>query len=67
MTTPYVSDRHRTRVGPPLCGMEQHAAAWEVIKSWAEAGVLQPIPGWEGDLAEGYADILGIKREAVAV
>lgn len=61
MTAPYASDRHKTRIGPPLCGPQQHAAAWEVIKSLAAAGLIQPVPDYEGNVAEAYADILGIE------
>lgn len=57
------SDRHNTRLGPPLCGQKQHDAARHVIETLAHAGMLAPIPGWDGSLAEGYADILGINAE----
>jgi hypothetical protein len=57
----YPSDRQKTRLGPPLCGSDQHQAAWEVIQSYAAAGMLGPVPDWEGDVADAYADILGLE------
>lgn len=56
------SDRHQTNLGPALCTAQQHQAAWEVIQSYAAAGLIQPVEDYEGGTAEAYADILGIER-----
>jgi len=57
-------EKHKAYLGPPLCGDEAHRKAWQKIKIMAAAGHLEPIPGWNGGLAEGYADILGVRTGA---
>lgn len=54
-------EKHKAYLGPPLCGDDQHRQAWKTIQGLAAAGQLEPIPGWDGGLAEGYADILGVR------
>lgn len=53
-------EKHKAFLGPPLCGSATREKARRKIEIMAKAGHLGPIPGWEGDLAEGYADILGL-------
>lgn len=53
-------EKHKAFLGPPLCSKATREVARKKIQILAEAGHLEPIPGWEGDLAEGYADILGL-------
>lgn len=57
------SDRHQTNLGPAVCTTQQHQAAWEVIKSFVAAGLIQPVEDFEGDTAEAYAEILGIEHD----
>ena len=59
------SDGHRTILEAPLCSDETRRLAYDFIVRNGKAGRLQPIPGWKGDLADGYADILGVKPDAV--
>lgn len=55
-------ERHKAYLGPPLCTNEQHQGAWETIKTLAAAGLLKPVEDYDGDTAEAYADILGIRH-----
>ncbi len=55
-------DKLQTIIDRPYASQEDHQLAYEHLRRRHAEGTLPEIHGWTGDLAEGYADILGIKR-----
>lgn len=39
---------------------EERVLAYAYLKRRYRLGLLKPIDGWDGDLVEGYASILGV-------
>lgn len=45
--------------------IEQQEKATAVLEGLDQAGVLLPIPGWEGSVLDGYLDVLGLNGRPV--
>jgi len=55
-------DKLQTVIDKPYASMKDHTRAYAYLQRRHAEGTLPPIHDWNGDLVEGYADILGIKR-----
>jgi hypothetical protein len=62
MTAMTGSDKLQNNIDRPYATPEVHAKAYAVLKRFGREGKLPQIPEWNGDLVEGYVEILGVKR-----
>jgi hypothetical protein len=60
-STDYDKLRTEGMISRPHCGEDEHQRAYAHLQRRQAEGRLEPIDGWDGDLAEGYADILGLQ------
>lgn len=54
------SDKLRTTLERPYATSREHALAYAHLLRRHAEGALDPIPGWDGDPASGYAEMLGL-------
>lgn len=53
-------DGMRTTLERPYCTEMEHELAYAYLQRRHAEGTLHPILDWDGDLVDGYAEILGV-------